>query len=629
MGMFDFRDYTSKKSVELIETSHQLAVSSIMRPLLGDGALASVLDSVMQSSLVSGSPKGSIKLPDGWRAMTAAELNIDPKNVDSLGYFTMKSPAFNAIVPGGIQAKVYVDENPDGSIARLTIAWAGTNSITDIPDYFKFFSPEMVEAIREFTEKVADFAMANGVPSKDVIVTGYSLGGAMTTIMAENQNDLAGGYFSDANFISHDGPLHSDADNYFNFGYENDIVYRATGGFKSIEGALEAAGPLLKGSDFNLKNSADNVVLFDGAYASPLFPFGPFSILNIAGGWYAHVDGVLTDAIERITASEFYNLTERDSAVIVSNLGADLRWSTWVEDKKTLASSDHFGKSAFLIGTTYNDKLRDGAANDMIDGMGGDDLVRVSTGYDLVHGGGGTDTLRLRGDAKDWDVFKLNDGSLAFVSETDGVKIATDVEKIQFEGWAIGNVSLFNKTYLVHSDELYFEGSWWDRLWNSDKAYSQAGQGTGGADNLTGQIVFALGGDDKLTGTEANDLLVGGAGQDTVSGGAGNDRLYGGAHNDRIHAGDGNDLMNGGHGDDVFVFDGSMSGSKTIQDFNRATDQDDVLEFSGLFTGFNDVMSAASQVGDDVRIQTAELTIILEDTTLDSLSADDMVFVLA
>ena len=41
-----------------------------------------------------------------------------------------------------------------------------------------------------------------------------------------------------------------------------------------------------------------------------------FSLLNIPTGWYAHINGVTTDAINRISNSTFYEHTKQDSTVI-------------------------------------------------------------------------------------------------------------------------------------------------------------------------------------------------------------------------------------------------------------------------------------------------------------------------
>jgi len=78
--------------------------------------------------------------------------------------------------------------------------------------------------------------------------------------------------------------------------------------------------------------------------------------------------------------------------------------------------------------------------------------------------------------------------------------------------------------------------------------------GTGQSDQIQGNLVFGLEGNDVLTGTQANDLLVGGYGQDVLTGGGlgGQDWIYGGPGRDR------------------FVIDGH--GTSWIRDFTPGED---------------------------------------------------------
>jgi len=56
--------------------------------------------------------------------------------------------------------------------------------------------------------------------------------------------------------------------------------------------------------------------------------------------------------------------------------------------------------------------------------------------------------------------------------------------------------------------------------------------GTDLADTLSAQRTFALGGDDTIIGTTANDILHGGFGNDAITGGGGKDLVYGGPGDD-------------------------------------------------------------------------------------------------
>lgn len=620
MGMFDFWKYSGAEAAEVIDVTHQLASRTAADPFSAFD-FGTIAQSVVSTPEASGTtdPRGGI--PDGWREIDPTEMGFTADEIGYNDYIKVDSPVIGD-VDGTVQFKVFVSD-----AGQLSVSWAATNNPLDVIDFTKLNTGEVGALMDDALTKVASYAQSLGMTADDVLVTGYSLGGAYTSIMAENQGWLADGFFDQATYVSHNGPIVAEGvDNIVYYGHENDIVHRAAGDFDTIQEALSAAGPLLEGSDFNFEASIDNVIVFDGAYASPLFPFGPFSILNLPGAWYGHLTGVFTDAVQRIGQSTYYDLTNRDSAMVISALGEDLRTNTWVEDKKTLASSDHFGKSAFLVGTNYDDLLRDGKANDFVDGMQGNDLVRLSSGYDVVDGGEGNDTVRLKGYANEWRAFQLSDGSVAFHSNNgNGLKIVENTEAVEFEGLAIGDESTFNKRYFINDDELRFDGNWWDRLWNSDKGYDWAHKGTDGDDVIQGQTVFAMDGDDNVTGTAGDDLLVGGFGEDVLNGGDGNDQLYGGAHDDLLLAGDGYDILNGGHGTDTFHFRADDSGHKVIEDFNQALGEVDLLRID-QFDSLEDLKAAATQHDDSVRIIHDDLRIDIAGITIDDLTAQNTVF---
>lgn len=63
--------------------------------------------------------------------------------------------------------------------------------------------------------------------------------------------------------------------------------------------------------------------------------------------------------------------------------------------------------------------------------------------------------------------------------------------------------------------------------------------------------IWAGAGDDRVTGSDFDDILHGEAGADTLNGGKGHDELYGGDGKDTLDGGDGNDYLEGGGGDDT------------------------------------------------------------------------------
>lgn len=65
--------------------------------------------------------------------------------------------------------------------------------------------------------------------------------------------------------------------------------------------------------------------------------------------------------------------------------------------------------------------------------------------------------------------------------------------------------------------------------------------------------VKAEGGDDFVSGGSGNDFLIGDEGNDVLIGGEGDDRLEGGEGDDKLYGNRGNDSLSGGSGDDLFI----------------------------------------------------------------------------
>ena len=78
--------------------------------------------------------------------------------------------------------------------------------------------------------------------------------------------------------------------------------------------------------------------------------------------------------------------------------------------------------------------------------------------------------------------------------------------------------------------------------------------GTNGDDVIAGgrgnDRIKAKGGDDIVCGDDGNDKVSGGGGEDRVKGGGGEDRVKGGGGDDRLNGGGGDDSVKGGGGRD-------------------------------------------------------------------------------
>jgi len=138
---------------------------------------------------------------------------------------------------------------------------------------------------------------------------------------------------------------------------------------------------------------------------------------------------------------------------------------------------------------------------------------------------------------------------------------------------------------------------------------------------------------DKLFGGDGNDTLFGGSGPDALRGGSGDDQLDGGDDNDvllggpgsdRLTGGTGADYLEGGAGSDTFVL-GSQAGQVTIGDYADGNDTIDFANSDGA-VDFDRIDANAVQDGFDVRIPLGDLTLVLFNTRLSALDADDFAF---
>ena len=152
-----------------------------------------------------------------------------------------------------------------------------------------------------------------------------------------------------------------------------------------------------------------------------------------------------------------------------------------------------------IFGETDHDSLYGGAGNDMLNGGPGNDLLMGGPGADELVGGEDPD-----GDDQDTITYKMSPAGVtinlltgtARGGNADGDTFGTDIEDVQ--------------------------GSMYDdRLSGDNKANS----------------LWALAGDDYLSGDSGDDDLSGGAGNDDLNGGRGNDMLEGGPGADALSGG--------------------------------------------------------------------------------------------
>jgi Ca2+-binding RTX toxin-like protein len=190
-----------------------------------------------------------------------------------------------------------------------------------------------------------------------------------------------------------------------------------------------------------------------------------------------------------------------------------------------------------LTGRGGADTLAGGGGDDILNGGGANDILAGGAGNDTLNGGGGLEDVAVFSGAA-WEyTFASSGAALASVvhSGTDGTDTLSGIERLQFGDGESLTIQI----------------------------------GTDGDDDLTADddaVIFALAGDDTVTGGAGNDIIIGGAGDDTLFGSdvgtAGDNATTGATDDDTFiwNVGDGVDAINGGFegaGGDTLVVNGN------------------------------------------------------------------------
>ncbi|MBV7493887.1 polyurethanase [Pseudomonas sp. PDM24] len=528
----------------------------------------------------------------GWTPITAAQLGYDGKT-DARGTFFGEKDGYTSA-----QVEILGKYDAQGHLTEIGIAFRGTSgpreiqigdSIGDVindllaalgpKDYAKNY---VGEAFGNLLSDVAAFAQANGLSGKDVLVSGHSLGGLAVNSLADLSSDKWSGFYQDSNYIAYASPTQSSSDKVLNIGYENDPVFRA-----------------LDGSSFNLASvgvhdaakdsTTDNIVSFNDHYASTAWNVLPYSILNIPT-WISHLPTGYGDGMTRVLESQFYDLTSKDSTIIVANLSDPARSNTWVQDLNRNAET-HKG-STFIIGSDGNDLIQGGKGSDYLEGRDGNDTFRDSGGYNILLGGKGSNVLDLQESVKNFVFANDGAGNLYVRDANGGISITRDIGSIVTkEPGFLWGVFKDDVTHSVTGNGLV-TGS-------NLTQYASSVKGTTGADTLnahaTGDWMFGFDGNDHLLGSTGNDVFVGGAG---------------------------NDLMESGGGVDTFLFSGAFGQDRVVG--YQANDKLVFLGIQGVAPN-DDYRAHATAVGQDTLLTFGSDSVTLVGVGLDSLAGSAIV----
>ncbi|WP_445493497.1 polyurethane esterase [Photorhabdus sp. SF281] len=594
MGVFQYKDFDDTTSKELF--SDAKTISGYAYHNLGSGFAEGYYNygyglgiplTLVTALIGSTTSQGvSTKLPwnpdaekqardklngEGWFTISADELGYKGKT-DARGTFYGEKSSHSTA-----QAEVMGKYDADGNLTSIGIAFRGTSGpresiITDVfgdiinnvlvglgkTEYSNNYTPN---AFGRLLDHVANYAKAHGLTGSDVLVSGHSLGGLAANSMAESSEAKWGGFYSQSNYITFASPSQYEKGNkVLNVGYENDPVFRVLTGTSTT---ASSAGV----HDAPKDSATNNIVNFNDHYASTVWNLLPFSIANLST-WVSHVTPFYQSGMQRVMDSTFYDLTHKDSTIVVSNLSNVTRGNTWVEDLNRNAEK-HTG-STFIIGTNSNDLIKGGKGNDYLEGLNGNDIFRDDGGFNMIAGGKGHNTIDLQKSLKGAEIAYDKAGTLYLRDAHGDITIATDISTIRSKEstWLFLTKTVDSQ---VRADGLHSN--------QGVKQYANSVTGNDGNDTLTsktsGSWLFGLEGDDTLIGFGNNNVFVGGEGNDVLKS-QGNNNTF-------LFSGDfGQDIVYGYNKTDKLVFlgtEGSSDEKSSYLDHAKMVDNNLVFTF--------------------------------------------------
>ena len=613
MAVFDYKDVGSNVSAALFKDALAITLYSYhnldngfavgyQKNGMGTGLPATLVKAVLGGVDSQGVVPGIPWNPDseklareavekaGWSPISAQQLGYAGK-VDQRGTFFGEKPGYDSA-----QVEILGKYDADGQLTAIGIGFRGTSgpreslisdsigdAISDLlaaigpADYAKNYTGNAFDTL---LGKVAAFAGSQGLAGKDVLVSGHSLGGLAVNSLADLSGDHWSGFYRDASYIAFASPTQSTVtSNVLNIGYENDPVFRALNG---SDFSLSSLGV----HDANQASATNNIVSFNDHYASVAWNLMPFSIANVST-WVTHLPSGYESGMNRILDSAFYDLTHKDSTIVVANLSNPARENTWVQDLNRNAEK-HTG-STLIIGSDGNDLIQGGRGNDFLEGRDGNDTFRDSGGYNIILGGKGVNTLDLQQSLNRVDVVNDGQGTLYLRDSHGGITMARDISLLVSDkpGWLGLSKSVSHR---VADDGL------WAGTSRTDYTHS----------------VNAGPGDSTLKAGEQGHWLLGQGGNDHLIGSAGNDVFIGGA---------GNDLLESVGGTNTFIFSGHF-GHDTVLGYQPA----DSLVFLGVEGGHEaDYRAHATASGQDTVLSFGSDSVTLVGVGLASLAGADIV----
>jgi Ca2+-binding RTX toxin-like protein len=315
----------------------------------------------------------------------------------------------------------------------------------------------------------------------------------------------------------------------------------------SVSAANTENATVIGSSDFTLIGNANDNILTTGAGND---------VLVANGGHDTLIGGLGNDTYVCDFADVIIDAGGHDTIVVTGHYTLQANLEDMIVENPPQIETELYAKGNAL------NNLIDGSAltgDFTLWGLAGNDTIIGGTGNDSIDGGTGADTM-AGGDGDDtYFVDNPND----VIDEAAGFGDDTLITKISY---------VLNPTAEI--EHIQLQGLTGERFTASD------------TDNeitcdSTAKVIFAMGGNDTVTGSPGNDFIDGGSGDDTLIGNGGNDQLTGGAGQDTV----------------VLKFDSTFTHVVHITDFN-VTDTGLVgTPVIGDILDISDIMSHASGTG--------------------------------
>ncbi|QHM72921.1 hypothetical protein [Mixta intestinalis] len=535
----------------------------------------------------------------GWKVITAEDINYSGKTGGYNQFYGEN------LLLATSEVSVLGKYDNDGKLTSIGLSYWGTGTAHDAEDWTSNFLMDMLTnvgvalsyqgsadgyifaAFNDLLTKVSEFAQANGLSGKDIIVTGLSMGGMSVNSMASASSmGHWKGFYEDSVYVSLSSPTQNRLDDkVLNIGLENDPIFRVLDGDSISPDSFNV-------HDKPQESCTNNIVAFNDHYIKNDI----LSLLNLVAWQGGHNPKWYMNAINAISKSIYYDITDKNSTVITAQLSDKLRETTWVEDLNYKALP-HEGPT-FILGSDKADLIAGGKGMDYLEGFAGDDVFRDAGGFNVIDGGAGYDLFDLQGEISKTSIAKISNGILAIKGADGGITLLHDVEAIKETYWFLWDNYL---TYEVTNEGLTLDGKLSLTYANSVHASTEQ----------SGEIFAPENGGFYVDQTS---WLVGSA-QDTV--------MHGSRSSDVFVCQSGDDVIYTNGGDDTILLTGNDIGNKTVYGFG----QDDKLAFMAntQTTANGSYLDYLSECENGVQFTCDAGSITLVGVTLDQLHESQFV----